>query len=286
MISEHNRTIIYFSMLPCSTISFIGCSVIIMMYLKFTNLQTLPFKLITILSLFDLINAAAFLIPTYNSQNNDLNCQVQASLVTFSSLAGLVWTTFMAVFLYQAIKNINPLKSKSAYVMLGFVLVVSVCASIIPFFSVDGGAYGKTMGWCWIKNSHMPLRVVLFFGPLLLIIPLNFFIYIQVKRKLDQLFAGDQSNLKFTKKIKNKLMLYPIIIIICYLPYSIKAILEFGNVDIDEFKFTLISGILRNLHGFLNFLIYGLTTTVQKKFRKIFKLKSDESFVSLKKVII
>ena len=147
MISEQGRAIIYFSMLPCSTISFIGCSVIILMYLKFTNLQTLPFKLITILSLFDLISSAAFLIPTYSIHDSDLNCQIQALLVTFSSLAGLFWTTFMAVFLYQAIKNVNPLNSKSAYIMLGFILIVSVCASIAPFFAVQGGAYGKTMGW-------------------------------------------------------------------------------------------------------------------------------------------
>ena len=280
------RTVIYYSMLPFSCLSLTGCFIILTMYFTFTNLQTLPFKLITVLSLFDLINSVAFIIPTYQTYDSDPKCQIQAALLNFSSFGGLVWTTFMAVFLHQAIQNRNPVTEKTFRVCLIIISLISALNSAIPLFAVKNGAYGKTKGWCWIKDPISNLRYGLFFIPLFIIILTNLFIYVKVKKMIGRVFQGESSDLKSVKKLKNKLLFYPVIIIVCYLPYAIKAILELNKIDQHDFEFTIVSGILRNVHGLLNFLIYGLTSTVQKKIKNFFTTKFDDSLISMKKSIL
>jgi hypothetical protein len=232
------------------------------------------------------------MIPTYETQDDSPDCQIQAFLLNFSSFGGLIWTTFMAIFLYRAIKGANPMTEKTFWIVFLGVLVISMINSIIPFVAERAhgitSTYGKTRGWCWIQDQWCSIRYSLFFGPLFFIIFANFTIYILVKRNIEKTFRGDQSNEDTIKKIKNKLLLYPVILIFCYMLYSVKALLEL-TIDTNkntDFILTLISGVLRCLHGFLNFLIYGLTTSVQKKIRRMFRMNINESYISLKKSVL
>lgn len=282
-LSVDDRKIVYYSLIGPSTLSILGCSFILLMFASLKGLRSLPFKMISILSLFDLINAVGFLIPTYDVENSSSICMAQAVILNFSSFAGIVWTTFMAVFLLVTIKSLRTIEEKTVIKVLGTVILVSIADTVLPLVVYHENAYGKTKGWCWIQDEYRVLRYSLFFGPLFFIILLNFCIYFKVKSILGGLMQVENANNKMIRKIKKKLFLYPIILIICYLPYSAKALLEVLNYSENDFTFTIISVVLRSLHGFFNFLIYGLTTMVRKQLKRIFYTKLDDSLISLKK---
>ena len=285
-LSVDDRKIVYYSLIGPCILSILGCSFILLMFASLKGLRSLPFKMISILSLFDLINSVGFLIPTYDVENSSGICIAQAIILNFSTFAGIVWTSFMAVFLYVTIKSFKSIEQKTVFKVLVAIVLVSAANSILPLVVYREIAYGKTKGWCWIQDEFKALRYSLFFGPMFFIILLNFFIYFRVKSILGGLMQVDNASNKMIRKIKSKLFLYPIILIICYLPYSIKALLEASNLTKNDFIFTLISVVLRSLHGFLNFLIYGLTTMVRKQVKRIFSPKINDSLISLKKQII
>lgn len=288
ILSESERETVYYSLITPCTLSILGCLFILLMFSLCSSLRALPFKLISLLSLFDLINAVAFLIPTYDLEKSRFNCKIQAILLNFSSLAGLLWSTFMAMFLYMAIKYSRTFEEKTVIKVAAGILLACLIDTLIPFFVHEDDAYGEIKGWCWIKDQHLILRYCLFFVPMGIMIIINFYFYVKIRIVLNS-FAqvGNTSNKKL-KRIKNKLLFYPVIIIICYLPYSIKALMEETNsIDMySDYVFTIVVAILRCLHGFFNFLIYGLTDAVREKLKNFLNTKKDNSVISLEQQTI
>lgn len=264
------RLIIFYTMLGPTILSLLGSLFVLGMFASFRDLRNTSFKMIVILAGFDLVNAIAFILPSYDVSDSSIICQTQAVLLNFSTLAGLIWTTYMAIFLYFTLKPGQ--RAEKTGLLPTFLLTCLICsvATIIPAVILPTNAYGKNHGWCWIKDSEYILRDFLFFGPVLLIIPLNLSIYLKISLRINTILSS-QEDLQLKQKIKQKLIFYPLILAVCYLPYTIKALLEFNDVDIDEYVFTLVSGMLRCCHGLLNFIVYGMNSVVQGKIREWYR---------------
>jgi hypothetical protein len=156
-------------------------------------------------------------------------------------------------------------------------IILSTIDTLIPFFTYETpfktNYYGKNMGWCWIKNIHVYQRYFLFFIPLWILIPINILIFIKIKRSLKNTFVIDEDE-SSKQKLRKKLSLYPLLLVLCYAPYTIKGLIEITVItDPDNFifGFTIVSGILRAMHGFLNSIIYGITSSVKKRVLEAFK---------------
>ena len=278
-LPENQRQIIYYSMLGPCCVSTFGCVLILLMFFRFRTLRNNSFKMIGILSTIDLINSIAFMIPTYSTNNHSASCIIQGALVNFSTLGSVIWTTFMACVVYNSLKHSQDLQERT--VLKGFICLLSFCiiCTVIPFV-VQGNTYGKTQGWCWIEDKYEYVRDCLLFGPVLVLIPFNFFVYVKIRRLINTILVGVE-NEEFKSKMKTKMIFYPLIIVACYFPYTFKALTEKFIPAVGGFEFTLIAGVVRNFHGFLNFLIYGLNSTVQKKLKEYWNHKVyNESLVS------
>lgn len=271
-VTNDQRKMIYTLNLVVSGISLCGCCFILLMFVSFKDLQSAGFKLILVLGIIDILNCITFMIPTYNSSNGDLECQVQAALLNFTSISGILWTTVIAWSLKRVIVETNiSIKGFINKSLLG-TFIISIGFTIIPWL-LD--YYGTTAGWCWIKYSKgnikgLLLRVFLFFIPLVLSITVNFYFYTKVKRTLESMVANyDQKAIN--RQLCKKLTLYPLILIICYFPYIIKQAIEWTSIDQDnyEYSFTMAVGILRAGHGLFNCLIYGFTGKVREKIRNV-----------------
>lgn len=271
-VTNDQRKMIYTLNLVVSGISLCGCCFILLMFVSFKDLQSAGFKLILVLGIIDILNCITFMIPTYNSSNGDLDCQVQAALLNFTSISGILWTTVIAWSLKRVIVETNiSIKGFINKSLLG-TFIISIGFTIIPWL-LD--YYGTTAGWCWIKYSKgnikgLLLRVFLFFIPLVLSITVNFYFYTKVKRTLESMVANyDQKAIN--RQLCKKLTLYPLILIICYFPYIIKQAIEWTSIDQDnyEYSFTMAVGILRAGHGLFNCLIYGFTGKVREKIRNV-----------------
>lgn len=278
-VEDHRLKEIYIANAIASLFSIAGCLFIIGMYSVFKELRKLAFKLIMILSVFDLLNAISFVIPTYQTEINGGVCVVQGILMNFSTFAATLWTSFIALTLYLIVVK--------GYVNIGHIMgryllfnVIAACliTAIPNIIQIND----TSEGYCWLykggsKKRYM-LRFITFLVPLWCIIFINILFYITVFRNLRASEGGEVAEMR--RKLSWKIGIYPLIILICYLPYSIKSTLEIQN-DLSnqsyEYDFTLIAGVIRCLIGLFNAITYGLTKNVRKVLKKRFCFKDSGS---------
>lgn len=284
IFNENEREIVYYSLIAPALLSILGTLFVMTMYLVFGSLRNTSFKLIFFLAIFDFLNAVAFLIPNIDTESNSFSCQFQAFLLNVSSITSIFWTTFMAIFLLRTIKGVETFSERELWIAFITNIFLGVLNSVIPYFIYDQNAYGRVRAWCWIEDEYSLLRNILFIFPLFILVPVNFLIYIRVAMIINNLLKSIESQ-SHKSLLMNKLLLYPFIIVICYLPYTIKAFLEQVGIETDEFSLTLVSGILRCLHGFFNFCIYGINPAVQKKIKEIFNQSSYDRYNSVESIV-
>jgi hypothetical protein len=73
-------------------------------------------------------------------------------------------------------------------------------------------------------------------------------------------------NKKIVRKMMNRLKVYPFIIIVCFGPAFVHRIFYLSENGDSDFGYwlNLVAGCLSALYGFLNAIVYGLTTKVKK----------------------
>jgi hypothetical protein len=145
--------------------------------------------------------------------------------------------------------------------------------------------YGLAAGWCWIGqnpeyDTRFYERYFLFFIPLWTSIALNTLLFIFVYRAVRKTTINQKVLISLNKKLKY----YPIILVISFLPYTIKSIFELlNNIYFHRHKLelTIVAGIFRSIIGLLNAIVYGFTQRVRKALRLIFNQKASQGTKSL-----
>lgn len=282
-VSDDERKVIYFVNAAISSVSLLGSSVIIAMFTYFKDLRGYGFAMICVLSIFDVINCISFLIPTYEANSDDSSCVIQAALLSFSTTAGIIWSTIIAWSLYRIIVVSKTDLSKTLMRNLIFTVVISSVVMIIPIITQS---YGTVAGWCWIQftgkiGENFYERVFLFVIPVFIAIVANSFLYILISRDLVGA-NSDEEKIAANKSLSKKLKYYPCILAICYLPYTIKQAVELTSVSQHsyEFSFTLIAGAIRCMHGLLNTFVYGFSNKVKKKLLNLQQRCCNKNYTS------
>ena len=273
-LSDTERFSIYIANATASAFSLIGCFFIVSMYVTFSELRGYAFKMILVLTILDIFNCVGFLIPTYDSPNDSASCHVQALLINASSFCGILWTSVIAYSLYSIISNENPEIHRKFKLQVVLLITMCIITGIIPEIT---GSYGRTSGWCWIVHEYRQYnldffeRMFLLFVPLCLAIIFNSVIYAKLYTKL-KLMPADSISASTQKILKAKLIMYPMILAICYLPYTVKQGVEESNANKSDYlyTYTMFSGVMRCIHGILNSVIYGLTKAVKDQIRACF----------------
>lgn len=109
---------------------------------------------------------------------------------------------------------------------------------------------GEIIDWAMLVIVLIPLIIALLICSLC---------YLAIIRKLK----------KFNKKRSYlELFLYPLILVICYLPGAIKALYEsLANDDVSE-AWDIAVNVLFNLQGFLNAFAYGLSQRIMRGYKE------------------
>lgn len=264
-LTDRQRLIIYYFNSVSNGFSICGCLFICGMYLKFTELRTFPFRLIFVLSIFDIFSSIGYMLPTFYLYDDDALCQIQGAVINMFTLASALWAGIIAFSLYYIIVKSNfYIQSYMRYFIIG-VFTLSIIVTIIPFVSKS---YGTVAGWCWIKQDgsydiSFYERYILFFVPMWLLVIINGVLYMKVSKCLKNSDDPDGSRSELNRKLK----FYPMILIICFLPYTIKSSLEFNKENFTikhDFELTIVVGTIRGMHGFLNAFVYGFTKKVRR----------------------
>ena len=122
-----------------NSLSIISCMLILLIYLIAKDLRVYAFKLVTYLSIVDILKSMSMLIPTYEVLSSDTLCQVQSILYQFFALLSFFMTLVMSVSLYlcvvhqcEKVEKFHLLSVSSAIILSAVFTVPGV------FFSIYG----------------------------------------------------------------------------------------------------------------------------------------------------
>jgi G protein-coupled receptor 157 len=162
----------------CS-LSIIGSLLIILSYVCFKDLRTRARYILVHLSLMDLILAVSNLVgiagnfdqrsiesnSNYNVNeslpmkfNDTIYCRIQGLFTLYSTLSSILWTIFLAVFVYILVTAGNPKRITKFLMLFCYLLCygLPLLPSLWAFFSGKVGyAPLQSSGWCALKSHHV-----------------------------------------------------------------------------------------------------------------------------------
>ncbi|OMJ80131.1 hypothetical protein SteCoe_19672 [Stentor coeruleus] len=266
----------YIAVAISSGLSFLGCTFIISVYYKYKQLQGPAYKLISILSIIDIFRCFVFLIPTYGGAGDSPLCICQAIAITIFTLASILWTSVISIFLYITVVK-KKIYEKQIPLALGICILISLLASFIPLINDDFDEYAISMGWCWIKNKDLKFFILYF--PLWIVVILNTTIYmILIKHiRFESHLHPELHDLGLS--VIRKLRMYPVLLIVSFLPAGILRSMQFFGASTSE-NFLIVAGAFACLNGFFNAIVYGCTQNVRFALTGRNVINSKESLLS------
>lgn len=244
-------------MLVLQAISIVSCCFVCFVYCYFQELRRrFAFRLVFWISLMDLGHALGYFIP----EHPDAECQAEAYVTSYFSLAAALRTANLAYFLY------HPVNQSERVLEFWF----SLFANGIPLcvLAIPKGRLGPSEGWCWIRidgdNFQIGtiLRFVTFYGPLWLVITYNSLTYWRIRRRIQREEQYSQLPLVDAHLLVKRLRWYPWILALCYTVPTVNRLYETFSFGRTNVWLSLISGITLSLCGLGNAIAYGLTDTV------------------------
>lgn len=230
------------------------------------------------MSISDAIRAIGFILPLHPKSY----CIAQSILTTFGSTSGLLWTTIIAICLYcVVIKKLNNISNYHKHMLLiGYILPL-----ILTFLPETTNSYGEQFGWCWIKQDSYGIlwRICGFYTIMFLVLIINIYCYYKIIKDISNdliLLAKGPHEISEKHKLFNRFKLYPMIIIICYLPLFIKRLYELIDNN-TIFWLTIVSGFSTSIIGLLNSIVYGFTDNVKETILDTFRKNSVTRSVSI-----
>ena len=267
-------TVLY---LISSVISVLFSFISIFLYMKYATLtHNYAAKLIVLLSIADICGWTPGIITsietlvTQETQNkfNGASCVFLAVWKTFFNNMTNVCVLLIGFFLFLNVycqKNPNSFQ-KLAYI-LAFILT-AVLTAIPGIVNMYGDVDGST---CWIQGYYMRLGV--FYIPLIVILIVDFILIYLTNRKIKtlDLMADYQRNLIA------KFISFPIIMLICWGPGTLKRIIDIYVENPDNLLFLkYMMYILMPLQGVFNPLAYlFINDTLRYKIMAHFKMEDN-----------
>ncbi|KAI1336123.1 hypothetical protein F5Y15DRAFT_212625 [Xylariaceae sp. FL0016] len=148
-------------------------------------------------------NVGSLMAREYVDYQNSFGCQFQAFLIQMFLPADALWTLAMAFNVYLTFYfkfDAQRLRRMEIWYLLICYGVPFIPALTFIFISKPsaGRMYGDATLWCWISPGWDLFRIILFYGPVWVVILVTFFIYIraggEIYRKRKQLHGfGDST---------------------------------------------------------------------------------------------
>uniref|UniRef100_A0A3Q4B264 Uncharacterized protein n=1 Tax=Mola mola TaxID=94237 RepID=A0A3Q4B264_MOLML len=262
-----NETVVYPSeqvLVLCScALSFAGSSLIILTYLVWPDLRTVPRRLLVYLSVSDWLSAVSYAFGVWRvSHSNSPDCIVQGAISSFANSSSFFWTVAIAVYLYVFIVRSSQRVADSLVLFFHFVswgVPLAITVAAVSLSKIGYDASEVTVGWCWVR-IHATDRVLwmLLTGKIwefmaYLILPV---LYILIKRHIHvahaalseyrPIMATRPQSHSFSSMADTKLTLIPITFIFLRIWSTVRFILLLADSPVRQ------NPILVTLHGIGN----------------------------------
>ncbi|XP_068189831.1 G-protein coupled receptor 157 [Antennarius striatus] len=281
-MASDNHTVVYFSeqvVVLCSCgLSFVGSSLIILTYIAWTDLRTVPRRLLVYLSVSDWLSAGSYAFGVWRVFHADsLDCVVQGAISTFANTSSFFWTVAIAVYLYVFIVRSSQRLADS--LLLGFHLIswgvpLAITIAAVALNKIGYDASEVSVGWCWVR-IHASDRVLwmLLTGKIwefmaYLMLPI---LYILIRRHIHMahaalseyrpILANRPQPHSFSSMADVKLTLIPIIFIVLRIWSTVRFILLLaGSTARQNPVLVTLHGIGNTLQGAANCVMFVFLT--------------------------
>lgn len=262
-MSEGNTLLII--LLVSNALSFIGSLFVMTAFLVFKPIRSFSFRLVFFMSTADFIHSISLMLPSSGSW-----CVIQAVTLNYSALSSTLWSFCIAIALYDsAVKENMHIQRWQVW----FFLISYGLPLILTIIPLAFDSYGLAKGWCWIKRSFeydLILRTVCFYFIIWGVMIFNTLVYISVISKLKRDYGNIVEYQSQSSILIKRLATYPIILVVTYLPISIKRIFEIFDEQDLPFWVTCIAAFGISITGLANATVYGFTGPVRAAVKSIF----------------
>lgn len=256
---------ILISGLATSIFSLIGClfNLTATLLLK-VHRHTLG-KMVILLSIMDSIYNVVGIAQTFKVSSSNI-CQVQSFFVAFGYCGSLAWTCCFAHSLYVTLKQENIEQYFKKYNLVSFFAAIGLglLAITIRFQDLDEETHT-----CWPKRAEGLFDwafIIMILTPTAVSVVYCTVCYSSVISKIRE-FGG---------KVHRELLLYPLIMIICFTPFTaLRMYIQITQSNYGPFWLELASISLANSQGLLNAFAYGLSGTLKGGCKAICRKRSN-----------
>lgn len=264
--TDFNDQIITIIFLVSCSLSVFMSSLISFFYFKYGTIKkSFPAQLIVSMAVLDAftwsfrIIAAIYKLKTNNTfeEKGSFLCSFFGFLWSFFNLITFFIVLLIAIGIYSASYHGTQI-SRHKKKCLIFLISPPLILSLIPFLN---GTYGEIDEIkCWINEYYT--RIFTFYFPLWVIIILNLIFIVLAIIKLRKLPISRSSQ----RKLAYKIALFPLLMLISWLPSSIRRTLDSDNLALELFMYFVMP-----LQGVFNPIAYGMINVkVEKKLKAFF----------------
>ena len=144
--TDEEKEALFISVSIFAGLSLILSCIVVLMYLTFPELRTFPYRLVTYLSICDILVSIVFITP----KTPETWCIIKACILAYGSTGRVILTYIIAKSVYRSCitQDCHPEKYEKWYVLISNAILLVVIA--LPFTTES---YGDANTTCWIDAT-------------------------------------------------------------------------------------------------------------------------------------
>lgn len=237
----------------CILISGICCLIVLACSFCTGIYKTSLGRMVANIILFDVVAYLAMILGSCDFFKYDFLCKVSETLVTGSLFSSSLWAAFIGHALLCAMEQSNSDVLKTLLPKYTFYANIMPFVFMMPSLGINYVEYMEDQNICTHKMIPGKFDYTYFiFGYTPIIVPcgLSIFWYVKVLIKMRTYYNMEQRVKAY------KMLLYPTMLIICWMPILTINMLTAFNIKVDQRIIDMFENF-GHLQGFLDALVYG-----------------------------
>lgn len=254
-----------YSVVASASLSLLSCILLIAAIIIVRDFESLSYKLIAYLSITDMITSISFLLPVIFKYQKSV-CVTQGFMLNYGVLASFVYSSIILHYLKWCIVYEKQQTRSLEIIYNVFGWGFPAILSAIPLIT---DSYKSSGHWCWFESQgalNIFYQIMEGYGIGLIILCFNVHSLVCINRKLKKEILLDSQGENIRKRLMNRMVYYPFVILICIIPAAINRIILYLGKE--SLVLQLMAANTQCLMGFGNCIVYGFTDNLKKKLRR------------------
>jgi hypothetical protein len=263
--TDQENQVLFISVSTCAGLSLIFSSIVVLMYLTFPELRTFGYRLVTYLSICDILVSIVYITPI----TPEIWCIIKACILVYGSTGRVILTYIIANSVYKSYttQDHHVEKYEKRYFLSANAILLVIIA--LPFTT---DSYGNADTTCWIEAKGDDYiqgniwRGTLFYFPYIIITILVVSMYVKIIRSMKESLGKEVSSpsiISYTSNLIKRLRILPVFNFAVLIPGMVNRTYDLIWPDDPSIHLVMIADILEVSLGFANAVLFLHTPNVR-----------------------